>query len=76
MAARVLAGRGRLAHSIAIQVNGKLRATLEMPRDAEQAAAQSAALADERVRRYVDGAELRKVIFVKNKLVNLVVAAK
>ena len=47
-----------------------------MPRDTEQAAAQSAALADERVRRHVDGAEIRKVIFVKNKLVNLVVAAK
>jgi leucyl-tRNA synthetase len=62
--------------TIAVQINGKLRATLEMPRDTEQAAAQSAALADERVRRHVDGAEIRKVIFVKNKLVNLVVAAK
>ena len=62
--------------TIAVQVNGKLRATLELPRDAEQAAAQGAALADERIRRYVDGAELRKVIFVKNKLLNLVVAAK
>jgi leucyl-tRNA synthetase len=62
--------------TIAVQVNGKLRATLEMPRDAEQPAAQRAALADERVRKYVDGAELRKVIFVKNKLLNLVVAAK
>ncbi len=62
--------------TIAVQINGKLRATLELPRDAEQPAAQSAALADERVRRYVDGAELRKVIFVKNKLLNLVVAAK
>jgi leucyl-tRNA synthetase len=62
--------------TIAIQVNGKLRATLELPRDAEQPAAQSAALADERVRRHVDGAELRKVIFVKNKLLNLVVGAK
>ena len=62
--------------TIAVQVNGKLRATLELPRDAEQSAAQSAALADTRVRRFVDGAEVRKVVFVKNKLLNLVVAAR
>jgi len=62
--------------TIAVQVNGKLRATLELPRDAGQDATQVAALADERVRKYIDGAELRKVIFVKNKLMNLVVAAK
>ena len=62
--------------TIAVQVNGKLRATLELPRDAEQAEAQRAALADERVRRHMDGAEVRKIIFVKNKLLNLVVAAK
>ena len=37
---------------------------------------QRSALADQRVRRHLDGAELRKVIFVPNKLLNLVVAAK
>ena len=61
---------------MAVQVNGKLRATLELPRGADQAAAQAAALADERVRRYVDGAELRKVIFVPDKLLNLVVGGR
>jgi leucyl-tRNA synthetase len=62
--------------TVAVQVNGKLRATLELPRGTEQPAAQQAALTDERVKRYVDGAELRKVIFIKDKLLNLVVAAK
>jgi leucyl-tRNA synthetase len=62
--------------TVAVQVNGKLRATLDLPRDADQAAAQSAALDDQRVRRFVDGAEVRKVIYVPNKLLNLVVAAK
>ncbi len=61
--------------TVAVQVNGKLRATLELPRDSGQDAAREAALADERVRRYVDGAEIRKVIFVPNKLLNLVVTA-
>jgi len=62
--------------TIAVQINGKLRATLELPVDVEEAEARRAALADERVRRYVDGAEIRKVIFLKNKLLNLVVASR
>ncbi len=60
--------------TIAVQINGKLRATLEMPRDVAQADAHKAAIEDERVRRYVDGGEIRKVIFVPNKLLNLVLA--
>jgi leucyl-tRNA synthetase len=55
-------------------VNGKLRATLEVARGAEQAAVQEAALADARVSRYVNGGTVRKAIFVKDKLLNLVVA--
>jgi leucyl-tRNA synthetase len=62
--------------TLAVQVNGKLRATLELPRDVAQSEAQEAALADERIRRYVDGAQIRKVIFVPNKLLNLVVASR
>jgi leucyl-tRNA synthetase len=62
--------------TVAVQVNGKLRATLELPRGVAQAAAQEAALADDRIRRYVNGAELRKVVFVPDKLLNLVVAAR
>jgi leucyl-tRNA synthetase len=59
--------------TVAVQVNGKLRATLDLPRDAGQEAARAAALADHRVRRFVDGAQIRKVVFVPNKLLNLVV---
>ena len=59
--------------TIAVQVNGKLRATLELPRGGDQAAVQAAASADERVARYLDGVSVRKVIFVKDKLLNLVV---
>ena len=62
--------------TLAVQVNGKLRATLELPHGVAQAEAQQAALADERIRRYVGGAEIRKVIFVPNKLLNLVVATR
>jgi leucyl-tRNA synthetase len=59
--------------TLAVQVNGKLRATVELPHGAAQAEAQEAALADERIQRYVNGAQIRKVIFVPNKLINLVV---
>jgi len=62
------------AVTVAVQVNGKLRATLELPRGAEQANVQAAALADERIRRHVIGRTIRKVIHVKDKLLNLVVA--
>ena len=59
--------------TVAVQVNGKLRATLSLPRGADQAATLAAATADERVRRYTDGATVRKVIHVPDKLLNLVV---
>jgi leucyl-tRNA synthetase len=62
--------------TVAVQVNGKLRATLELARGTDQSAAQQAALADERVHKHVDGAQVRKVIYVPDKLLNLVVAAK
>lgn len=62
--------------TVAVQVNGKLRATLELPAGSDQAAAHSAALADERVRRFVDGAQVRKVIYVPDKVLNLVVAGE
>jgi leucyl-tRNA synthetase len=59
--------------TVAVQVNGKLRATLELPRGAEQPDVQAAALADERISRHVLGCTIRKVIHVKDKLLNLVV---
>jgi leucyl-tRNA synthetase len=62
--------------TVAVQINGKLRATLDLPRGAPQDTVRDAALADERVRRYVDGAEVRKVVYVPDKLLNLVIAPR
>jgi leucyl-tRNA synthetase len=59
--------------TLAVQVNGKLRATLELPRGVAQAEAHAAALGDARIQRYVNGATVRKVVFVPDKLLNLVV---
>jgi leucyl-tRNA synthetase len=56
-----------------VQVNGKLRARMPMARGITQDDAQAAALADENVRRFLETAELRKVIFVPDRLLNLVI---
>jgi leucyl-tRNA synthetase len=58
--------------TIAVQVNGKLRATLELPRDAGRDAVESAALALPQVARWLDGKKPKKVVVVPNRIVNLV----
>jgi leucyl-tRNA synthetase len=47
-----------------VQVNGKVRARMPMPRGIAEAAAREAALADENVQRFIEGKEVRKTIFV------------
>ena len=59
---------------VAVQVNGKLRATIELPRDAARAAAEAAALENESVQRFLEGKVPSKVIVVPNRIVNVVVA--
>jgi leucyl-tRNA synthetase len=56
-----------------VQVNGKLRARMPMPRGIGEEEARETALADENVRRQLDGKTIRKVIFVPDRLLNLVV---
>ncbi|MCW5941309.1 MAG: leucine--tRNA ligase [Fimbriimonadaceae bacterium] len=59
--------------TIAVQVNGKLRDTLELPADADNATLEEAALASPKVRVFTEGHGVRKIIVVPKKLVNLVV---
>jgi leucyl-tRNA synthetase len=47
-----------------------------LPRGLDAGAVREAAFADDRIHRYVDGAEVRKVIHVPDKLLNVVVAGK
>ena len=55
-----------------VQVNGKVRARMAMPRGISETEARDSALADENVRRFLDGDHVRKVIFVPDRLINLV----
>ena len=56
-----------------VQVNGKLRARMPMPRGISEADAKSSALEDENVRRFLNSDQVRKVIFVPDRLINLVI---
>ena len=58
--------------TIAIQVNGKLRGTLEIPRDLDNHAVEEAALELPQVTRWLEGRPSRKVIVVPNRIVNIV----
>jgi leucyl-tRNA synthetase len=57
---------------LVVQVNGKLRGRVIVAATADEAAIKAAALADEHVQKFVDK-PVRKVIYVKGKLVNIVV---
>ena len=59
--------------TLVVQVNGKVRARLEAPADVTEEAAKAAALADENVQRHLEGREIRKMIYVPGRLVNIVV---
>jgi leucyl-tRNA synthetase len=58
---------------IAVQVNGKLRGTVEVTPGAEEPAVVAAARADDNVSRYLENMTERRVVFVQDRLVNFVV---
>ncbi len=57
---------------VVVQVNGKVRARFEVPKDTDKATLEARARAHERVQRFLEGKTVRKVIVVPNKLVNIV----
>ena len=58
---------------VVVQVQGKLRDKLEVAKDMDKAELEELALASEKVQAFTDGKEIRKVIVVPNKIVNIVV---
>ena len=58
--------------TIAVQVRGKLRATIDLPRDVDQQEAESAALALPAIVSALEGKTISRVIFVPNKIINVV----
>jgi len=58
---------------LVVQVNGRVRARLHAPRGLSEAQAVEQALADEAVKKFVDGRKVKKVVYVPDRLVSLVV---
>ena len=58
---------------IAVQINGKVRTTIEVPMDSEQNFVEREALKNDQVVKWIDNKKIIKKIFVKNRIINLVV---
>lgn len=59
--------------NVPIQVNGKLRATVDLPADVSEADAVAAAMEQENVKKWLEGNAPKKVIFIKGRMINIVV---
>lgn len=56
-----------------VSINGKMRTTITLPTDVEQADAEKAVLENEVIQKWLEGKAPKKVIFVKGKMVNVVI---
>jgi leucyl-tRNA synthetase len=66
------AALARDALTLAVQVNGKLRGTIEVAPDTPREAVEAMALTEPHVARFLEGLSVRKVIVVPGKIVNIV----
>lgn len=60
--------------TLPIQVNGKRRSEISVPKDASKADIEAMALAEEGLKNFIDGKDIKKVIVVPGRIVNIVVA--
>ena len=58
--------------TLAVQICGKMRGTIEIPANADNQTAERAALELENVKKQLEGKEIRKIIVVPNRIVNIV----
>ena len=58
---------------VPVQVSGKVRGRIRVPSGADEATVRAAALADEKVQAAIAGREVRRVVVVPDRLVNVVV---
>ena len=59
--------------TIVVQVNGKVRGRIQVPGDSSEEYIKQTALEDERIKKFISGKELKRIIVVPQKLVNIVV---
>jgi leucyl-tRNA synthetase len=56
-----------------VAINGKTRDTMDFAADATQADIEAAIMANDRVKKHLEGATIKKIVFVKGRMVNIVV---
>ncbi|MBN2298161.1 MAG: class I tRNA ligase family protein, partial [Deltaproteobacteria bacterium] len=62
----------QLETTIAVQINGKLRATLTVPKDEDQAEVEKKTMAESNVKRFLEGTSIKRIIYVPNKIINII----
>ncbi|MEZ4459712.1 MAG: class I tRNA ligase family protein [bacterium] len=60
------------SYPLAVQIMGKLRATVDCPTDADEATAVAIAQQDDNVQKHLEGKTIRKIVFVKGRILNFV----
>jgi leucyl-tRNA synthetase len=58
--------------TLPVQINGKVRDRIELPKDASKDDAEAAALATDKIKEQLEGKTVRKIIVVPGRLVNIV----
>ena len=58
--------------TLVVQVNGKLRARIELAPGSDEETAMAAAMSEQKVTKYTDGQTVRKVIYIADRLLNIV----
>jgi leucyl-tRNA synthetase len=56
-----------------VAINGKTRAELTISLDATQQQVEATVLADDKIKKWLEGKQPKKIIYVKNKMINVVV---
>ena len=56
-----------------VSINGKMRTTITISLDASQSDVEKIALDNDIVQKWIEGKQPKKIIFVKNKMINVVV---
>jgi leucyl-tRNA synthetase len=59
--------------TVVIQVNGKVRSKIDLPKNSDKERIQKAALQDEKIKKYIEGKEIKNFIIIPDRLVNIVV---
>ena len=59
--------------TLIVQINGKVRAKIEIDEDVSKEEAEKMALSQEKIIRYINKREIKKIIFVSGKLINFVI---